>query len=175
MGKFLVGLIVVFAAFAGVAMYYLQVYAFYEEVAATGTDDVQLVSFVSNEPEPIVYENFQAIDADSSPIRYRACFTTSFSHAMLTETYVGLDDVVPRNAPGWFDCFQAGQIGDDLTSGVAVAFMGIENVQYGIDRVIAVYPDGRAFAWHQINECGEVVFDGNRAPEHCPPAPERLQ
>jgi hypothetical protein len=70
LGQFLAGFTVLSALLAGGAMYYLQVYAFYEEIAATG-DDVHLVSFVSGEPEPILYENFQAIDADSSPIRYR--------------------------------------------------------------------------------------------------------
>ena len=43
-----------------------------------------------------------------------------------------------------------------------------------IDRIVAVYPDGRAYAWHQINRCGEVVFDGNSAPEGCPTPPEGL-
>jgi hypothetical protein len=47
-------------------------------------------------------------------------------------------------------------------------------VLYGIDRVLAIYPDGRAFAWHQINACGKFVFDGDPPPEGCPPVPERL-
>jgi hypothetical protein len=81
----------------------------------------------------------------------------------------------PLVAPGWFDCFDAATIGGDLQSGRAVAVLGEENVTYGIDRVIALYPDGRAFAWHQINACGEVVFDGDPPPEGCPPVPERLQ
>jgi len=150
LARFVIGIIVVSALIAGAALYYLQVYAYYEEISLE-VEDVQLTSMFTGEPEPILFENFKAIDSDSSPLRFRL------------------------NAPGWFDCFDAGQIGADLASGVALPFMGIENIQYGIDRVIAVYPDGRAFAWHQINDCGEVVFDGNRAPDTCPPAPERLQ
>ena len=104
MGKFLAGAILISALVAGAALYYLQVYHFYEEVAATGTDDVQLTSLVTGAPEPVLYDAFQAIDADSSPIRYRACFTTTMSHPMLTETYELYDRAEPLNAPGWFDC-----------------------------------------------------------------------
>ena len=54
MGKFLAGLIVIAAVLAGGAMYYLQVYHFYDEVAARGTDDVQLTALVSGQPEPVL-------------------------------------------------------------------------------------------------------------------------
>ncbi len=159
---------------AGGALYYLQVYAYYEDVSAQ-VEDVQLVSVVTGEPEGILFDNLNAIDSDSSPLRYRSCFSTGLSQALLTETYQVYDEAEPRVAPGWFDCFDAAQIGEDLTTGVAFGFMGQENIQYGIDRVVAVYPDGRAYAWHQINFCGEVVFDGNPVPPECPPAPESLQ
>jgi len=171
-GKLLVGTIVIAGLLAGGAMYYLQVYHFYEPVNVTGTDDVQLVSMVSGQPEPVLYDGFQAIDADSSPIRYRACFTTTMSHAMLTETYEMYEDAVPNVAPGWFDCFDADQIGAALEDGRALAFLGQRDVQYGIDRIVAITEDGRGYVWHQINRCGEVVFDGNPLPEGCPTPPE---
>lgn len=159
------------AALAGGAMYWLQLFAFYEEVTVADVENVQLTSVVSGAPEPVLFENFEGIDSESSPIRYRACFDLVNSQAMLTETYVIYDDAEPLVAPGWFDCFDAKAIGTALQSGDAVAFLGIENIQYGIDRIVAVMPDGRAYSWHQINECGEVVFDGNPAPEGCPAAP----
>jgi hypothetical protein len=99
------------AIIAGGAMYYLQVYAFYEEISASGENDVQLVSLVSGEPEPILFDQFEAIDAYTSPIRYRACFTTVMSHSLLSETYVAFENAEPRNAPGWFECFDAEAIG----------------------------------------------------------------
>ena len=168
----LIGLIILIGSLiGGIALYYLQVYGFYEPVVEA---EVQLVSVVSDMPEPISFDNFEAIDAESSPIRYRACFTTDMSLALLTETYVGLADATPRNAPHWFDCFDAAQIGADLRT-EAIAFMGVENIEYGIDRIVAVYPDGRGYAWHQINACGEVVFDGNRPPDDCPPLPESTE
>ena len=171
-GKILAGAILMTALVAGAAMYYLQVYHFYDKVAATGTDDVQLTSLVSGLPEPVLYDDFTAIDASSSPIRYRACFTTSMSHAMLTETYTPYDRAEPLTAPDWFDCFDATALGAALEDGRALAFLGQKDIHYGIDRIVAITDDGRGYAWHQINECGEVVFDGEPTPENCPEPPD---
>ncbi len=173
MARVIIVLMLLIGAAAGGALYYQQVYAYYEEVAFS-TDAIQLTSVSTGQAESIVVDNFNAIDANSSPLRYRACFETTASQAMLTETYVIVDDAEPRVAPGWFDCFDATQIGADLSDD-AIAFMGIENVEYGIDRIVAIYSDGRGFAWHQINACGEIVFDGARAPDDCPPIPERTE
>lgn len=168
-GKLLGGLIVLTALVGGVAMYWLQIYGYYDEVRVSDLkNDVQLTLLVTEQPEAILYEDFQAIDSDSSPIRYRACFTTSMSMPMLTETYVLLDGAEPRNAPGWFECFDAQEIGAALASGEALAFLGEKEVQYGIDRIVAILPDGRGFAWNEINACGAIAFDGKPLPDHCP-------
>jgi hypothetical protein len=90
---------------------------------------------------------------------------------MMTETFAPYETPTPLTAPSWFDCFDAKTLEADIESGAAMAFMGTENIAYGIDRVLAVYGDGRAYAWHQINVCGSTVFDGEPAPEGCPPAP----
>lgn len=160
------------ALVGGAAIYWLQVYGFYEPVEVSGSTDVELTLLVTGEPEPILYEDFTAIDAESSPIRYRACFTTNLSEALLTETYEMVEHAEPRNAPEWFDCFDAKEIGRALEKGEALAFMGTENVIYGIDRLVAILPDGRGFVWHEINECGELAFDGKPLPAHCPAQPE---
>lgn len=174
MARFIIVGMLVLAAIAGALLYYNQVYAFYEEVQA-GAEDVRLTNLVTGQAEPILFDSFEGIDADSSPIRYRACFTTPLSQAMLTETFIIRDDAEPLVAPSWFDCFDAAQIGADIESGEAIAFLGVANITYGIDRLVTIYPDGRAYAWHQINECGEVVFNREPVPEDCPPAPESLQ
>ena len=171
-GKILAGSIIVTALVAGVLLYYLQVYAFFEDVPADSAS-VQLTGFVSAVATPILTDEFQGIDSDSSPLRYRACFSTPQSQAMLTETYQPYENAVPLTAPGWFDCFDAAEVGEALEAGTALAFLGQANITYGIDRVVAVMNDGRGFVWHQINHCGEEVFDGKPAPEGCPPAPER--
>ncbi len=163
------------AVFAGVFLYYLQVYAYYKEVSAPQVGNVQLTSLITGEPEEIMFENFKAIDSDSSPIRYRACFDIPMSQAALTEEFLTYEAAEPNHAPDWFDCFDAAEIGAFLETGDAIAFLGQENIKYGIDRIVAVMPDGRAFSWHQINTCGEVVFDGQPAPENCPTPPDASQ
>lgn len=172
MGKVLTVLLLLCAIGGGGLMYYQQVYAYYYDITPNGESDVQITSLITDTPEPVLYNDFRAIDADSSPIRYRACFTTTMGLAMMTETYVLDEDAVPLTAPKWFDCFDAKEIGAAIESGSALAFLGTENVAYGIDRMVAIHDDGRGWAWDQINRCGEVVFDGNPAPDDCPPAPE---
>ncbi|WP_138935659.1 DUF6446 family protein [Roseovarius arcticus] len=172
MGKFLTVLLLTCAIGGGALMYYQQVYAYYDEVTPNGKTDVQITSLITGAPEPILYDEFRAIDANSSPIRYRACFHTTSSQAMLTETYVLDDEAVPLTAPGWFNCFDAKDIGAAMEDGSALAFLGTANIEYGIDRMVAIHEDGRGWAWDQINRCGEIVFDGNPAPADCPAPPE---
>ncbi|WP_371168359.1 DUF6446 family protein [Aliiroseovarius sp. 2305UL8-7] len=149
-GKIIGTFIVVTALIAGVAIYWLQLYAFYDEVSADAP--LRMTNVVTGEPEIVLYDSFEGIDANSSPLRYRGCFTTSMSLAMLTETFEIYDEATPLTAPGWFDCFDAVQIGAALENGEAVAFLGERNIQDGVDRVVAVFPDGRGYTWHQLNE-----------------------
>jgi len=136
---------------AGIAMYWLQVYAFYEPVSFTPGAEIMLTPIIGETPEAIVVGDVQGIDANSSPLRFRACFTTPLTLATLSETYKVYDGAVPTIAPGWFDCFDAQAIGDALESGEALAFLSQEGIAPEIDRVVAVFPDGRAYAWHQLN------------------------
>lgn len=170
-GKFLAGFVVVSALVAGIAIYYLQVYAYYDRVRPTGTDDVVLISRTTGESEPIAYDDFQAIDGSSSPIRYRACFTTTAPLDMLEATYEPAEKADPRNAPGWFDCFDAAEIGAALEAGTAHAFLSRKNIDYGVDRIVAITDDGRGYVWHDLNHCGEKAYDGTVVGEECPPRP----
>ena len=167
----IVGMLVLAAVFGG-AMYYLQVYAYYEDVVAAQGDITLTVA--DGDPITLPFSDFTGIDAISSPLRYRACLSTDIDTATLAAA-IPLPFAEPRISPRWFDCFDAPQIGADLREGLATAYMGTANLQYGIDRVIAVYPDGRAYLWHEINACGEAVFNRYPAPDTCPPAPESLQ
>ncbi len=150
----IVGVMIVAAALIGGGLfYYLQVYAFYEDVPPDDArSKITLTALHSGAPEPLPVTGFQGIDALSSPLRYRACFKVPNSLAMLTETYQLIDDAVPLQAPGWFDCFDAADIGAALEGGRALAFLGQAEVADGVDRVVAVMPDGRGFAWHQLND-----------------------
>ena len=169
----LIGIILVLSGLiAGAGLYYLQIYGFYEEVPVSAGADVQLVSLSTGIPEPILYDSFTAIDAESSPIRYRACFTTLHSLPMLTETYQLLEEeIIPRNAPGWFECFDAPAIAAELRAGSALAFQGQKNIAYGVDRIVVIAEDGRGYVWHELNECGTKAYDGTVVGEECPPRP----
>lgn len=169
MGKFLAALIVICALGAGGGIYYLQVYGYYDEVAPTGADVV--LTRPDGSEAVIPYDGFEAIDADSSPIRYRACFRTDLPLAEIEGEFAPYPGAVPLEAPGWFGCFSADGIGEALEAGKARAFLSVANVHYGIDRIAAIFPDGHGYVWHQINPCGEVVFDGRPAPDGCPVPP----
>ena len=77
------------------------------------------------------------------------------SQAMLTETYKVYEKPVPLIGPSWFGCFDANKIGEALEKGEAIAFLSQANIAPQIDRVVAVFPDGRAYAWHQLSPDAE--------------------
>ena len=174
-GKIFAGATVISALVFGAYVYYAQVYKYYEPVEANGSTDVELTVMASGLPEPILYDSFQAIDADSSPIRYRACFTTTQSLAMMSETYEPYEGADPRIAPDWFTCFDAEAIAAEIEAGTALVFTGQANIEWGIDRVVAVTGDGRGFVWHEINECGDKAYDGTPLGDDCPPRPNTAE
>ena len=77
------------------------------------------------------------------------------TQAMLSETYMAYEGATPTVAPGWFGCFDAQAIGAALERGEALAFLSEAGIAPKIDRVVAVFPDGRAFAWHQVSPQAE--------------------
>lgn len=171
-GRIIIGGLLVITLLAGGAMYYLQVHAYYGAVPAAQLDAVRMTSIMSGEAEDIAWDSLEAVSGDDNPIRYRACFRTPLGLSMLTETYEIYDAAEPLHGPGWFDCFDAEEIGAALGNGGAVAFLGDKNLTYGVDRIVAVMTDGRGFVWHQLNPCGEAVFSGDAPPEGCAPAPD---
>jgi hypothetical protein len=164
--------IVAAALIAGAGVWYAQVWGYYHEVAPQPGRDVMLVARDSGVAEPIPYSDFHAIDADSSPIRYRACFVSGLEPGGLNGNYIRLDGAMPRTGPGWFDCFDAAAIAAELEAGTARAYLGIRNVAYGVDRIVALTDDGRGYAWHDLNDCGKKSYDGTPVGDACPPRPE---
>jgi len=138
------------ALVAGVAVYYLQEYAYYSEAAFEPGREIMLTPIESDLPEPILAEGIIGIDAESSPLRFRACFRTPLTQGMLSETYRAYEGATPLNAPSWFDCFDAQAIGVGLENGEALAFLSQSDIAPDVDRVVAVFADGRAYAWHQF-------------------------
>lgn len=150
-GKLVAGFIVLAAIVAGVGVYYTQEYAYYQPVVFTADNAIKLTPLNSDTAEPIAVSDIQAVDATSSPLRFRACFTTKLDQSTLLKNYRTYDKALPLYAPSWFDCFDAKKIDDALTSGEAVAFLAQANIAPDIDRVIAVFRTGEAYAWHQVN------------------------
>ena len=148
-GKIVSSFIVVTALVLGAAIYWVQEYAYYAAVTFKPGDEIELTP-LSGPPESIAVNDLQGIDATSSPLRFRACFKTALDLATLTEAYKVYDGAVPLNGPNWFACFDAAKIGAALEKGEAVAFLSQADIAPQIDRVVAVFPDGRAYAWHQL-------------------------
>ncbi len=160
-GKLFVSVLLAFCLVFGAALWWFQTRAFYQTVEG--------VTQVSAYGDAFPVSDYQGIDADTSPLKMRACFKVDWDY-FPSDEYAEV--AAPLNAPGWFDCFDHEQIGADIKSGSATAILSDENMPYGIDTFIAQYEDGRAFMWRQINKCGTAVFGGDPLPDGCPPAPE---
>ncbi|MCQ0969676.1 DUF6446 family protein [Paracoccus sp. TK19116] len=146
-GRIAVIAIAASAIIGGAGLYYLQVYGFYSRIDPEG---VELTAAIDGDQIPLPIASFEGIDATSSPLRWRACahLATPVDETTLTP----YPDATPLNGPGWFDCYDAGHITEDLASGAATAYLGTSEIRPDVDRVIAIYPDGRAFGWHQYND-----------------------
>jgi len=164
MGRIAALALVLAGLIGGGAMYYFQVYAYYDRLEPR----ISLIAEVPEGVTRLTIAGFEGIDSDSSPLRYRACFEVLGEPVDL----IPYPDPQPLNAPRWFGYFDAGRLEADLAAGRAQAWLVEANFQYGFDRVMALYPDGNAFLWHQMNACGAAHFDGRALPQGCPPAPE---
>lgn len=146
-GRWLVlGILGVTAIFAG-AQWWFQTRAYYAPIESADL----FVTTLAGEVLTLAPETFEGIDADTSPLRFRVCFTVDEAGVAAALQGAPYEDAVPLNAPGWFGCFDAPAIGAALEAGEAEAVLAERNVRAGVDRVFAVFPDGRIFGWHQLN------------------------
>jgi len=142
------GILVVTAVFAAVQWYY-KTQAYYEVVGNAGA--ALTLAHELEGAAPLDFDRFEAIDADTSPLRFRACFQLTEAAQTLLDGAEPHPDPTPLIAPRWFDCFDAAAIGAALEAGEAQAFLAQSEIHRGADRIIAVFPDGRGYAWHQLN------------------------
>ena len=168
-GKALAIVLLACMVLAGGGLYYLQVFHFYEEVPPQDAVTLTLADGSGQETVPVT--GFEAIDASSSPIRFRACFDAGADPGDLAARFERYAGAVPRNAPFWFDCFDADAIGAAIDAGRATVFTGTANREFGIDRVVAVTDAGRGYIWHEVNDCGDKAYDGTPLGEDCPERP----
>ena len=129
------------SALIGTFLWYAVNYGHYE--SADLSDSIGLAGLEISE--------FDAIKGSASPLKFKACFVVSADSDAISSRFGTYRNPVPLVAPKWFTCFDAKRIGMALESGEARAYLISENVSDGIDRVAAVFEDGRAYAWHQLN------------------------
>ncbi len=139
-GRVLMITMLTFALIFGAALWYFQVYAYYTEVTGLPTLRVQ--------DREIAVTDYSGIDSETSGLKRRGCFIAD------PGAFTALDVMrkpTPLKAPNWFACFDYESLTLDLEAGRAKAFLAVENEKDGIDRVVAIYPDGRGFEWRQLN------------------------
>lgn len=153
-GRLVIIALGLFAIIFGVVLWWYQTRGHYVEVS--GVDTVRIAGV------DVPVTEYEGLDASTSPLKMRGCFKAPPFDAPPAP------DAAPLVAPGWFTCFDAGAIEADLASGAAKAFIAEANNPYGFDRVIAAYPDGRAFQWREVNACGVAFFAGKVLPPDCP-------
>ena len=147
-GRAAVIAIVAAAVLAGGGIWYAQEYLYYEPIDPDGPGAaLQITTPAGTRPLPVA--GFEGIDANSSPVRWRACARITQGPPADALPFAG---ATPLNAPRWFDCFDAARIGADLESGAATAVLGQAEIHPDVDRVLAVYPDGRVYGWQQYND-----------------------
>lgn len=150
-GKVVVGGILATALLMGAGLWYANQYAYYHEVSLGPALAMTLVPKEGGAPSQLSIKDFRGIDADTSPIRFRACFSVATPLPELGAHYAAYPGATPLLAPRWFSCFKAKAISLALASGEAKAFLAQKAVAPEVDRVIAVFPDGRAYAWQQLD------------------------
>ena len=92
-------------------------------------------------------EDYQGVDASSSPLKLRGCFQADPAAFARAEP---APDATPLTGPGWFDCYDAGTLTEDLAAGRARAYALTRDDPDGFDLMAAIYPDGRGYLWRQL-------------------------
>ncbi len=138
-GKYVITGLVAFTGLFGLAFWWLQSHVFYEETQAAEAEIV-----IAGTVYPVT--QWKSIDATDLPLKMRACF-------VIRETFDALPALAPepQMAPGWFKCFNAGFIAENLATGYTMAYVAERNDPKGFDRIVAVFPGGRAYMWRQPN------------------------
>jgi len=137
-GKYVVVGLAGFTFLFAMAFWWFQQHAFYEE---TWAEEVVIQSAIY----PVT--KWRGITSTSSPLKMRACF-------VLTEAIDAPPSIAPEPlvAPGWFKCFNARYIAENLANGYGRAYVAERGDPRGFDRIIAVFPGGNAYMWRQLSE-----------------------
>ena len=111
--------------------------------------EIKLTEKNNNQPTKILIDS-KPVSAFSTDAKfYNSCFNVASNMDQLLSTYVQSKNPMPSKPLGKMSCFNFDQLEQDIKTGVATSFIGEENIIDGIDRIVAIYSDGRALAWHQ--------------------------
>ncbi len=136
-GKYVVIGLVTFTVLFGLVFWWFQSHAFYQETRADEAEVVIAGTYYR-------VTEWNSIDASTSPLKMRACF-------LIADPIKAMPALAPEPlvAPGWFRCFNAQVIAENLASDYAKAYVAERNDPRGFDRIVAVFPGGRAYMWRQ--------------------------
>lgn len=128
---------------AGGVVYYLETFVHYQRVA-----DVKEVSVGAR---AFAVSDYDGLTNDTLPLRLRGCFQVAEPEAVLSAGPPARHPT-PFGAPGWFACWDAAELDADLKAGRAQAVVAEVSGEgkFEMERVVAVYPDGRAFQWRRL-------------------------
>jgi hypothetical protein len=136
-GKWVVTGLIGFTIVFGMGFWWFQEHAFYEEFQAA-----EHVVEIDGWEYPVT--GWKQINSESSPLKMRACFLIQVDFEAREAP-----EAMPLVAPGWFRCFNAEVIAENLQRKYATAYIAQRNDPEGFDRIIAVFPGGRAYMWRQ--------------------------
>ncbi len=142
-GRTLVIGFLVFVALFFAGLVWTQFFAYYER-----EQDIGALSIMG---EDVPVADYRGIASASSPLKLRGCLTIDPA-AIARLAPPPAPQATPLNPPFWFRCFDAGALTADLAAGTARAYDIGRDQPEGFDRMLAVYPDGRAYVWRQLND-----------------------
>ncbi len=141
-GSLLAGGIVVVASVFGAGMWYAQQQSFYDTVSGLASVRIGTSDFTVSD--------YEGTDGVTSPLKLRGCFRLADPAAALAAGKPA-PDAVPLTTPDWIECFDEEAIFADIQTNRASAIMAGDDEGDGADLYMAIYPDGRGYAWRQPN------------------------
>lgn len=127
----------------GVGMWYSQQIGYYERVEG--------LTEVTINGTPFAVSGYEGVDGRTSPLKLRGCFLLDDPAGAIAAGEPA-PDAVTLTTPSHVACFDAEGILADIRSGAATAIMAGLDEGDGADLYMAIYPDGRGYAWRLAND-----------------------
>ncbi len=132
--------LILFCTIFGVVLFYFQVFAFYERA--------DTISHIEVSGNNIPVKNYKGIKSASSALKLRGCFKVDPS------LFIGkplAENPTPLAAPYWFKCFDHEYLHKQIIKGQPKVYLAKKNEYDGIDRLVLVFDNGKAYQWRQLN------------------------